>query len=384
MLTKPLAHLQWCASTLRRCLSLVPPPALQIDIFITNFKTLEHERVYPTPAAPRPVTPSVPTDYAPVAVEDSDQLLPPVPRFARQRSNSVTSLPSANSSVESFVDMNPVTEHFGDHFDEEQNIGDVEDRENFTLDLTNFEGDDDDALPGEESFSRRVRRQGKIARAKTRKALKAAGGRRVSYARHGRSDSEQSTDTVMGPTRPMSGHFEVDVEHHSDPESSSPRSPQVDRQARPGHVRAPSSLSTMEPLRPGSAMGKDWDAMSGHSLMSQPDTGPEGGLRHEVEDDELTDVNIVSECARPGKPKLERILADEVEHSQGSTIVGCSLVFYFCTVLVFLTPNVFLGCGPSSLNAIVRRAIAFQIDTSRIRRGDMRGSIHLVSEEFAY
>jgi hypothetical protein len=226
--------------------------------------------------------------------------------------------------------------------------------------LTNFEGDDDDALPGEESFSRKVRKQGKIARAKTRKALKAAGGRRVSYPRHGRSDSEQSTDTVMGPTRPISGHFEVDVGHHSDPESSSPRSPPV----RPGHARSPSSLSTMEPLRPGSATGKDWDAMSGHSLMSQPDTGPEGGLRHEVEDDELTDVNIVSECARPGKPKLERILADEVEHSQGSTIVGC--------------------CGPSSLNAIIRRAIAFQIDTSRIRRGDLRGSIHLVSEEFAY
>lgn len=33
---------------------------------------------------------------------------------------------------------------------------------------------------------------------------------------------------------------------------------------------------------------------------------------------------------------------------------------------------------------MVRKVIAAQIDPGRIRRGDMRGSITLVSEEFEY
>jgi hypothetical protein len=43
-----------------------------------------------------------------------------------------------------------------------------------------------------------------------------------------------------------------------------------------------------------------------------------------------------------------------------------------------------IGCGPASLDAMVRKSIAFQIDPGRIRRGDMRGSISLVSAEFQY
>ena len=37
-----------------------------------------------------------------------------------------------------------------------------------------------------------------------------------------------------------------------------------------------------------------------------------------------------------------------------------------------------------SLNAMVRKIVAAQIDPGRIRRGDMRGSIALISEEFEY
>jgi hypothetical protein len=42
------------------------------------------------------------------------------------------------------------------------------------------------------------------------------------------------------------------------------------------------------------------------------------------------------------------------------------------------------GCGPVSLNVMVRKIIAAKIDPARIRRGDMRGMIALVSEEFEY
>jgi hypothetical protein len=46
--------------------------------------------------------------------------------------------------------------------------------------------------------------------------------------------------------------------------------------------------------------------------------------------------------------------------------------------------DIMTGCGPTSLNAVMRNAIAKQINPTRVRQGDMRGSITLVSEEFEY
>ena len=49
-----------------------------------------------------------------------------------------------------------------------------------------------------------------------------------------------------------------------------------------------------------------------------------------------------------------------------------------------LTTSSLAGCGPTGLNAMVRKAVAAQIDPARIRLGDMRGSIALVAEDFEY
>jgi len=87
-------------------------------------------------------------------------------------------------------------------------------------------------------------------------------------------------------------------------------------------------------------------------------------LPFEMAEQEAIDVNVVSEHARPGKPKLDKVIADEVQASKGAIVVAC--------------------CGPTSLNVMVRKIVATQIDPGRIRRGDMRGSITLVSEEFEY
>ena len=43
-----------------------------------------------------------------------------------------------------------------------------------------------------------------------------------------------------------------------------------------------------------------------------------------------------------------------------------------------------VGCGPTSLDAMVRKIVAAQIDPQKVKRGDMRGSIALFSEEFSY
>ena len=46
-------------------------------------------------------------------------------------------------------------------------------------------------------------------------------------------------------------------------------------------------------------------------------------LRLDLGEREVEDVGIVAERARPGKPKLERILADEVERAKGAVAVAC-------------------------------------------------------------
>ncbi|KAG8717516.1 hypothetical protein FRC09_014147 [Ceratobasidium sp. 395] len=57
---------------------------------------------------------------------------------------------------------------------------------------------------------------------------------------------------------------------------------------------------------------------------------------------EAEDVGVVAEMTRLGKRKLPRTLADEVEKAGGEIIVAC--------------------CGPTSLNAAMRKFVADQID----------------------
>ena len=45
----------------------------------------------------------------------------------------------------------------------------------------------------------------------------------------------------------------------------------------------------------------------------------------EIDEGEMEDLHVISisEVARPGKPRLDRILADEVERSRGAIAVAC-------------------------------------------------------------
>jgi hypothetical protein len=96
--------------------------------------------------------------------------------------------------------------------------------------------------------------------------------------------------------------------------------------------------------RPGSAMSATgWDSRSdAHSVSdlvgSRPGRG--GGharsrseqVRLEVESQEMQDISAVAEFARPGRPRLQRFLAEEVDRSHGAVIVGCTWFFFFFCV----------------------------------------------------
>lgn len=42
------------------------------------------------------------------------------------------------------------------------------------------------------------------------------------------------------------------------------------------------------------------------------------------------------------------------------------------------------GCGPTSLNALMRKLIAERINPTRVAHGDLRGSIDFIAEDFEY
>ncbi|OBZ75154.1 Respiratory burst oxidase D [Grifola frondosa] len=398
-LVREFGHIQWCASTLRRCMSMIPSPELHVDIFVTNVKL---------PIDTLPSASSIPTP----SQSTVDGLVPPTPEFAlegqplhtgNRRHTRTPSADSVDSDGDSDVDLSYYTSDF---VQPEGELG----HEESILDLTNYEGDNDTGMPGEEQFSLSIRREGRTRRANTRRASMAMFAKREPDHRLSEPPS-QAPDlsslhlvgghTSLPPLRinhthaPATGSklaLQLDVDdmtpvdlspmqtpnsaiplldnnlHHSSGLQSpiarpSPRMRAGMAELSPQLETSPSTTaSTM--TRPQSMMSGWSETNSLAALMQRGELDIHEQLKLDLDEQELQDVGIIAEVARPGKPKLERTLAAEIERAKGAIIVGC--------------------CGPTSLDALMRKTIAAQIDPARVARGDMRGSIALVSEDFAY
>ncbi|KAG1827242.1 uncharacterized protein BJ212DRAFT_1443366 [Suillus subaureus] len=333
-LVREYSHIQWCASVVRRCLSLVPSSALQIDIFITNFKpiALKESDLLPLQVPQRSFFTSEPVH--------SKELQPPHPSFARGGPTSLRSDSSdSTENYESDVDLGYYTGEPGDPVAPEEDIGFA--HESHMLELTNFDGDDDAALPGEHNLSRKVKKEGKLRRAQSRKVT-----------------NQRTVRLLEPPSRPNS--MQLAANRVSAISATSGLS--TDR-------LLPLSINTDRSLPSLSVVVLLQRVVQGHQYPCIPPVAGKANqmlavLGFDISEEEALDIDVVAEHARPGKPKLDRILADEVEQSEGPVMVAC--------------------CGPTSLNAMVRKIIAAQIDPGRVWRGDMRGSISLVSEEFEY
>ncbi|TCD71873.1 hypothetical protein EIP91_000005 [Steccherinum ochraceum] len=404
-LVREFGHIQWCASALRRCMALVPSSELQIDIFVTNAKP--HARFLFAPSHPHLQN----MKLEGLEEEDENELAPPEPQFVKEEGQTRNSISSNRSSrhslasvlssdseesVDSDVDL---SYYAGDFVDEEHGEFGHEDH---VLDYTNFDGDDDSVLPGEDQLNMSVRKEGKRRRSYVRRTSMAvpAGfefGQRSSIAlsvydptpapsasavrliepssrptltslepigEHIRQGSTFAR--LQGPNSPLTPYSDMStptsaaalLSHTFPPPSSSP----LHQSTAATQIPQSSSLTSLaRPLSQASQLSQmtDWSSHSLAALVHGADN-----VRLELNETELADVSVVAERARPGKPKLDRILADEVERSKGAVVVGC--------------------CGPTSLNAMMRKHIAAQINPERIRQGDMRGSIALVAEDFEY
>ncbi|EGN95939.1 hypothetical protein SERLA73DRAFT_185371 [Serpula lacrymans var. lacrymans S7.3] len=393
-LVREYSHIQWCASILRRCLSMLPSSAIQVDIFITNFQPTVKSPDIPTLRRPPP-------SLYPSGSFNTIDLAPPLPSFARGgtspshgRADSVESIESHDSSADSDVDLSYYTGEYMDDEIESADIG-LAHRTNM-LELTNFDGDDDTALPGEDVLNKKVKKEGKLRRAQSRRLDRMSV--RLVPATKPDERSDLGTREPSGSRKPKRIQDRLSVVSSHSTDRLLPISPLSDRTSVISPIDSPSPLAVLNDhgawrkgnalispistaessrtlLTPTMSRGETLltsstsDDKTGfanrHGGISQlRDRNSDGLGRLKVNEQEVVDAGVVAEHARLGKPKLDRIIADEVEHSKGSVIVAC--------------------CGPTSLNAMVRKIIAGQIDPGRIRRGDLRGSIVLVSEEFEY
>jgi len=396
-LVREFAHIQWGASVIRTCLNMLPPEAIQIDIYVTNFR----------PIAPKPDPSQVPHIRF---SDDSNaaELAPPKPGFrrggSRSRSHSVDSFESHNESGESDVDLSYYTGQYEDEPEPWQTEDPALAHEDNILELTEFDGDHDIVTHVEKDLSQKLRKEGKLRRANSRRATIGRSGRKPRGDRRGAADEAQANYPVRHakrlsalsavssrtnnetvppvPPLPLPGHPLADAHKStaSEIDLTSPTETLVTPAAseNPWRKSRRSVLSTLAPsdahlqsatspmkLSPLSPLPHSSNSETKHLGQPSDDSiSPINAQRFSIDSSEAMDLNIVSEHARPGKPKLNRILADEVEQSRGQVVVAC--------------------CGPTSLNAMVRKTIASQIDPARIRKGDLRGSVALVSEEFEY
>lgn len=412
-----IAHIVWCATAIRRCLDRVSSTNLQIDIFVTNFKRISDKKTGPpSPLTPATNLPGLESGLT-TARASTELLYAPAPRFARSgldsRSSSVESLSTLTDNT--YVDLTYFTNEYGD---EERDPADPDIfRQNYIIDLTNFEGETDLAIGGEDVFNRRVMKTGKARRAKTRKAAKVNTAKKEleersalatleGRGRQGRHHMQSSSGDMLSPEaipdRRRSARSYMSQMSVSDSGMRASSRPSSRQGSRPPS-RAPSPtldgnkrLSTHSRMTVSDHMGSEDPTLEHGFSPYHKELGMSGenaslrGLvtdtddlvRLEVEEAELRDVSVVSEHTRAGRPKLERILSDEVETANGSILVTCEFCIGFALSSGFSSTA--SGCGPTPLNALVRKAIAAQINPARVRKGDMRGSISLVADEFNY
>ncbi|KAI0273760.1 hypothetical protein BC834DRAFT_921742 [Gloeopeniophorella convolvens] len=381
-IVRDFAHMQWCATVLRRCKSLIPPESLQIELFVTNFNTS-------ISLAPRSggvgilASPYSPTPPLSALRPVSDVTISGIKDLPFDHEDSMPDV-----HADDYVDLS----YYTGEFTESGELG----HEEHQLDLTNFDGDNDDRVPGESSLNRAVKKEGTVRRGLSRQLNPKSVKRAL----------DQSNKQIDSPTSPRRiGHLLLSPPHQPGRPTGLSVDTSVLAQRSPGSSRlsgltavSPASRGTSpvgwdSPLAHGERVrfmegAQDWDrrsivsaeshVSSVHALLREVS----GGYKLELDDQEMQDIRVMAEFARPGRPKLDLILRDEVTKAKGRIVVACKSSRF--ATHHSMSDCMFTGCGPTTLNAVVRKAVAAQIDPARIRRGDNSGSIELVAEDFAY
>ncbi|GJJ12119.1 hypothetical protein Clacol_006360 [Clathrus columnatus] len=321
---REFTHIQWASATIRRCLELVSSPSLQIDIFVTN--------------APDPKTPTL---LSPV-VDDPLPRLPSIPAWNdKELNHSQNSLGGGASTHSLDVENNEVTDIL--------NMYGALGHEQHELDLTNFDGEDDTQLPGERYLSRRLREEGRFRREQSRLSGLPPFSRDSIHQK--RMSGFISTGRHPVLDAPSSKLWQSSVAPDSAPSIVIPEGAYVPNRT----PVSPTSANSTNILQAS--------PVDNHSFFKPRARDPRRDTRFDMDEIEVEDVPLVSELARPGRASVDQIITEEASRSYKSLIVAC--------------------CGPTTLNAVVRKSVAKQIKPLSIMRGQTP-AIELVSEDFEW
>ncbi|SCV72183.1 BQ2448_4877 [Microbotryum intermedium] len=344
---REFAHLTWVAPTLRRCLDMVDPSQLQVEVFVSR-----------DPPSLKYRQPS--TTYLP---GEDEEFAPPSAPFARSHRPASPGRDSGDESdfeeegsmrTRSFQRVYP-TAMYGEAVES-------------VTDLVLFDGEDDYRTAGEAEMSSKVKKVGKIRRALSRRdkskptepSTPDTGATAPSpYRSEGRDPftapvyDRSYSEVALGDRR--DGHI-----HPGRSDSPTPKRMYDDTPEQSFEIDEEDSY------RLGPSQSK---STSLHRLVDsrrnsmRPIAADEDGLL-DVSAEDQADLDIVAEFAKPGYPKLAEILDAEVDTSKGKTMVAC--------------------CGPNGLNTLVRHLVSSRIEIKKLLQGDPRAKISLVCEDFSF
>ncbi|KZT33368.1 hypothetical protein SISSUDRAFT_1011045 [Sistotremastrum suecicum HHB10207 ss-3] len=327
------AKIQWGASVIKRCMDLVGgnERTLQISIIVS------FSRAKKTP--------------------DSLDVT-----SMRSAASSTTSFPISESpSTADLLNPTPESSTFGslDTPLSQSSTLPADNEENYhPLDFTNFDGEDQSRTAAEDKLSSQIQKAGAVRR-------RATMHRKATMELQRRATAKQEAEIVRSPDADP----DLEAQGFLSPEiTSSPPSgsllltPEGDKESGyfPSDPKQPTSARSVGFAEPA-VMVEDPEEPAIH--MSDKDMH-----LADMDPEEAAAVKFLSEYARHGSlrdiKKIESILKAEKAMSHGALAVAC--------------------CGPLALTAAVRKAVAAQIDPGAIAKGDMSGSISLMSEEFDY
>jgi hypothetical protein len=214
--------------------------------------------------------------------------------------------------------------------------------EEHRLDLTNFDGDNDDRVRGESTLNRALKKEGTVRRAITRKKTESRRPKRFSGARVDQRskrmpslptfyEEEASQPQPSPPAQPLEslaapscnalGLHDLAATKSSHPFIQSSDPP------------ASHALSSIELDKPGYedgySEGSHVRRTSTMSVASQ-ESSRQALIREvaeepqlELGEQEMRDISVMAEFARPGRPKVDMILRDEVSRAGGRIVAAC-------------------------------------------------------------
>lgn len=397
------AELAWAASALCRARRILGPEQLQIDIYVTNAPSSGQDKLY----------------------DDFSLQVPKAPFAGLHRNVSSESLASQLS-------MDPRSEF--DYIDTEMEATDANVR-----DLTQFEMEDDVHDHAQNDFSRHIQKEGKLRRAKTRRAMKAremgnGGGYNGFAAHHGehagydqgydmsqmRAERPADDDLGLYPPQPLASPIGTHSPRANSPYGSPSASPRPDDMFMPSwrHQRGMStgaSIMTTDTVPyPPTLHGEDaglldkrQTMMSGTSSLygdvympTGLGAGPSPAASFIMDDGDTQRFTVASMSRTQSMVLLEdtvdfstarggSLWIDEADYA-ATSILSESARGGRPKLAALLDEElekaqgatIVTTCGPSKLNTVVSNLVSRAIQPKRIRQGDRRGHVVFYSEDF--